>query len=129
MNIQVSTDRFEIPDAPRGIGICWLVVLAPPALWLVQFQISYSLASAPVGSLRQKLALGSGIVTIAIDVILILAAIRVWRVADAHPLDALARIGPRIRFMAVLGMMMGSLFILVTLAQLLANKFITPGHS
>jgi hypothetical protein len=111
---------------PRSEFVLWIGFLGPPLIWLVQFQIKYSLAA------RTTLASRSVVIGISIVALIAVAgcglmASRYHRVAAASPLDQFAGKGQRNRFMATLGMLVSGLFFLLVTAQLLADLFIKPG--
>jgi hypothetical protein len=122
--MQTSTEPRSAQ--PRREFWLWVSTLAPPVIWLVQFQIKYSLAARTTTGARTAVILASVVSLLAVAGCGLMAS-RFHRLADASPLDAFARKGPRIRFMATLGVMSSGLFLLLMVAQLLADWFIKPG--
>jgi hypothetical protein len=116
-------------SAPRASLALWLGLLGPPAVWLIAFEIKYSLAAAPVNSVKHSALIVAGLAALAIIAGLGLLSWREWRLASASPLDRYAGVVARIRFMALLGMMTSALFLLATAAQVLAPFFIAPGKT
>jgi hypothetical protein len=119
---------FHPPRAlqPRsGLGL-WCAALGPPLIWLTQFQVKYSLAPKP-GAGAHVALIATSLVALALVGACGVMALRYHRLADASPLDVLARKAPRIRFMATLGLMFSALFFLLILAQFLAHFFFNPG--
>lgn len=114
-------------SAPRASLALWLAFLGPPWIWLIAFQIKYSLAAAPVESAKHALVRIAGLAALALIGGLGLLSWREWRLARASPLDRYAGVGARIHFMAVVGIMESVIFFLVTFAQVLAPFFIAPG--
>lgn len=128
MTIETQNDREDERAAqPRVSLALWVGMLGAPVVWLMQFQVRYALASAPPGTARHGVMIAAGVVAMMAIAVLAGLSWRHWRVANASPLDRMAAIGGRNRFMAALGLMNSALFFLVTAAQMLADVFIPPG--
>jgi hypothetical protein len=102
-------------------------MLGPPVIWLLQFQIKYSLAARTTFASRATVIAASLIALAAVAACGLMAA-RFHRLAHASPLDQFAQRVTRIRFMATLGVMFSALFFLLIVAQFLADLFIEAGH-
>jgi hypothetical protein len=111
------------PRLERGL---WIGMLGPALLWLVQFQIKYSLAARTTLPSRAVVA-GTSFVALVAVTVCGLISLRYYLLAAASPLDRFAGKVHRTRFMATLGMMFSGLFFLLIVAQLLADLFIKPG--
>jgi hypothetical protein len=113
--------------APQPLAGLWLPLLGPPAIWLVQFEANYALAGSETARRFPGLLPSISFVAAAIVVALALSARSSRRSAAASPLDAMAGVTSRNRFMATCGLMSASLFLLVIVAQGIATFFHEPG--
>lgn len=113
---------------PRRSGAQWLGFLGPPVVWLTQFQIKYTLANAPGGSRAHSALIATGAVAIVAVAALAVMSLRQFRRAGSSPLDQTARVVERSRFLALLGLMSSALFLLVIVAQAVAEWFFVPGE-
>ncbi len=112
----------------RHVKSLWLVLLGPPAVWLVQFQTNYALTAwVCTHGHRSLLTLVSTAALLLIAALAVLAR-REWRIAGAAAPGAstAADTATRSRFFAVLGLLSCGLFALATLAQAVAQFFIEP---
>lgn len=111
---------------PRQGVVLWIGFLGPPVIWLIQFQVKYSLAARTTLVSRTVVIVASLVAMLAVAMCGVMA-LRQHRWANTGPLDEFARIISRIRFMATLGMLASGLFFLLILAQLAADLWIEPG--
>jgi hypothetical protein len=112
---------------PRSLFALWLALLGPPALWLTQFELQYALASQPWAERHPRWLGGPAIVALGAMALLAWAAWRERAEAAASPLDAVAGVAARNRFLSTAGLWTCALFALVTLAQALAHFFFRAG--
>src|SRR2546426_2864705 len=116
-------DARMLPDAERcfsqGMGLLalWLGLLTAPLAWLVNLLLSYTLVLWACSTGRQYTL---HLVTLAM--LLVAAgggcmAWRAWRQAGREWHDEAGGVLPRSRFMAAMGILLSSLFVLVILAQ------------
>ena len=110
----------------QGIGWLWFGILAGPLAFLLNLQLSYMLVQpvcvtahhiilhlVPLGALL--LTVGSGV-----------SAWRNWQRTGQVESSKAAGVLPRSRFMAGVGFLTSSLFIIVIVAQWLPNFILTP---
>jgi hypothetical protein len=125
-------DENTSPDPraqqPRSVLALWVGVLGPPVIWLTQFEIKYVLAARPATSRHAGWLIGVGVVALAVVAMLAVFARRQQRTAGAAPLDQMAGVAARTRFMSMLGQMSCALFALLIIAQGLADFFFEPGE-
>jgi uncharacterized membrane protein YuzA (DUF378 family) len=122
--MQTFTD--ERTAQPRQGFWIWCSMLGPPLVWLTQFEVIYALAPKTGGGARVATIIVGLAAIVAVLVCAVMSS-RYYRLADASPLDVFARKGPRVRFMATLGLMFSALFLLLIVAQLLSNLFLDAG--
>jgi hypothetical protein len=118
-----TNDRAAQPR--QGLAL-WVGFLGPSVIWLIQFQVKYSIAARTTFTSRTVVMVASLVALLAVTACGVVAS-RQHRLANASPLDEFARTGPRIRFMATLGMLTSGLFFLLILAQLAADLWIEAG--
>jgi hypothetical protein len=112
---------------PRSAAALWLGILGPPVIWLTQFEIKYALTAVGRRSEHTPLLIAVAIVAMALVVLCGYVAVRERQLAAASPFDATAGVFARNRFMATLGLMSSAMFLLVTIAQFIADFFFVPG--
>jgi hypothetical protein len=117
------------PDTlpPRSVFALWLGILGPPLIWLSQFEIKYALAGAGHPNQHTGPLIATSVVAAALVLMLAMMATRERRAAAASPLDIASGGVGRNRFMATLGLMSATLFLLLIVAQAVADFFIPPG--
>jgi hypothetical protein len=120
---------FSPTPAPRSLVALWLGVIGPPIVWLAHFEIKYALAGVGDAIKHTPALIATSVVTAAVLLLIAYVAARERRTARTSPLDAEAGVTPRNRFMGTLGLMMCALFLLVTIAQAIADFFFSPGVS
>jgi hypothetical protein len=125
----MHTEPEDLSQRPRTLAAQWLALLGPPVIWLLQFEARYALAANVRGSAANVAMTVIAVAALALIGASALVAFRLWRLAHASPLDRLAGVGERARFVGSLGLASAGLFFLVTAAQLLADFFISPGKS
>src|SRR5688500_15635250 len=92
----VAKHREAQPRHSLGL---WIGILGPAVIWLLQFQIKYSLAARTTLSSRAVVVAVSLMALIGVTVCGLMSS-RHHRLAAASPLDQFAAKTPRIRFMA-----------------------------
>ncbi len=112
---------------PRSLTALWLGILGPPALWLTQFEIKYALAGVGQASRHTPALIATSVIAAALVLLLGYLTVRLRQIAYAAPLDAHAGVTSRNRFMATLGLMSCGMFLLIILAQAIADFFFQPG--
>jgi hypothetical protein len=125
----MNAEPHDTPQRPRTLTAQWFALLGPPVIWLLQFEARYALAANVRGSAANVAMTVIAVAALAFVGACALVAFRQWRLAHASPLHQLAAVGERARFMGALGLASAGLFFLVTVAQLLADFFISPGKS
>lgn len=113
---------------PRSLLALWLGIVGPPVIWLMQFEIRYVLAARPATSRHAGWLIGVWVVALALIATLAALARRQHHAAAAAPLDQIAGVSGRTRFMGLLGLMSCALFALLIVAQGLADFFYEPGE-
>jgi hypothetical protein len=111
-----ATDR-PLRDFPL-----WLGIVGPPLLWLTQFQTIYMLVFPACGQHRNIIIIVTSLV---FSVAIAICGVIAWtnRVPVA---DSLVHVKRARHFMAVLSILSMSIFLIVTLAQLIAALMISP---
>lgn len=118
---QLSSPR-QVSDATNFALI--LAMVGPPLLWLTQFEIIYANVQPACDANSLLLPILSVVLCFALVVIIgLIAAKELWSAQGDEPLSK------RVRFMAGVGIMVCSMFALVTLAQGIAMIFISPCQS
>ena len=117
------------PEAlqPRSHFALWLGIVGPPLVWLTHFQVKYTMAGVGNAPAHGPLLLATSVIAGALVLFLGYIAARERKWADVSPLDETAGIKSRNRFMATLGVMSAGLFLLVIIAQAIADFFFLPG--
>jgi len=113
--------------APRSTAALWLGLLGPPTVWLIQFEINYALTGTGERSRHVPALIATSVIAMAIMLCFGYFAARERRFAAASPLDHMAGLPARNRFMATLGLLSSGLFLLTTIAQFIAEFFFQPG--
>lgn len=118
------------PDTlpPRSLVALWAGILGPPILWLAQFEVKYALAGRATGTHSGAL-MGTSLVTILLIAGLAYLAARERQISRDSPLDDAAGVVPRNHFMATLGLFSCGMFLLVSVAQFIADFFFIAGTS
>lgn len=114
---------------PRSLAALWIGIIGPPLIWLTQFEINYALAGAGHRSRHGPALVATSIVAFALVLLLGYVCARERGIAANSPLDAAAGVVRRNRFMATLGLMTCGLFLLVIIAQFIAQFFFVPGET
>jgi hypothetical protein len=124
-----SADPRKEPSAaePRNVLGLFIGILGPPLLWLAQFEARFALSTAPAGTRRHHAVVVVGFAALILMGAMLFGAYRGRRRAYASPLDQFAAVPRRIEFMSSLGIMSAILFMLATIAQMIADWFIRPG--
>jgi len=105
----------------------WLEMLGPPVLWLIQFQLRYSLVPWCCANGNRSLLWISSGVSVGLALVLVLMAYSSWRSTIPAAEVENATIGQRrARFMAMTGLMNAGLFLLVIVAQAIPVVFVDP---
>ena len=109
--------RITKPGDTKEDAYAWLGILGPPTIWLINFEIIYA-GVLPACASKSKIAL---VVACLICLVLIVGcgflALRELGAPEPHK----AR-----RFMAQVGLMSASLFVLATIAQAIAVFIMDP---
>ena len=106
-------------DRPlRDTGL-WLGMIAPPSVWLIQFQTIYVLVYSACGAQHNFILHFTCAVFFAIIVAFGVYPLRSWSGARADTVVSRTR-----RFMAIIGVMSASLFGLVVIAQWIAAALV-----
>jgi Na+/melibiose symporter-like transporter len=113
--------------SPRSAAALWIGILGPPAIWLTQFETKYALAGAGRRSTHTPALIAVAVVAMACVILCGYIAARERQIAADSPLDAAAGILARNRFLATLGLMSSVMFLLVTIAQFIADFYFLPG--
>jgi hypothetical protein len=112
--------------APRGIALLWAAVLAGPLAWLLALNLQYALVRvACTGGTTLPLHLVT-VVALAVAAGGLLVGWAEWRRMGETPDPEAGGVGPRSRFMCVVGMMTGAIFALAIVAQWLGTLFLNP---
>ena len=98
-------------------------------IWLTQFEIKYALAGSHLAQSHWVFIMGVSLVAALLVSALGFAALREYRVAHASPIDQAAGITHRTRFMCQISLMTCGLFLLVIIAQGIADIFHLRGPS
>jgi hypothetical protein len=122
-----STTPEPRAGQPRWLLALWLEVIGPPIIWLTQFEIKYVLAARPTMGRHSMLLIAVWVVPLALIAMLALFARHQQREAAASPLDRMAGVTERSRFMAMIGLMSCALFALLIIGQGLPDFFFEPG--
>jgi hypothetical protein len=112
---------------PKPPFALWLGMLGPPIVWLTQFEINYALAGVDPGGRGQNAIMVTSFVALACLAGLIALSWHHFRTAGDSPLERFAGVIRRTRFMSFLGLLLGGLFSILTLAQGVAQFFLEPG--
>jgi len=114
-------------DEQKGYLLLWVGVLMSPIVWLIQFQLRYSLVEWVCGQ-QNRLVLH--IISLLFLAIIAGGGILSWRtwVAEgkAFPTDETSGPHERNLFLSLLGVLMSSMFALVTIAQAIAEFMVDP---
>lgn len=117
-------------DDPSSVGrqwVLWTEVLGPPVLWLIQFQIRYALVPWCCANGKRSLLWTTSGGSLALAAVMLVMSWSSWRNTPSPPLTQEAPIGQRrARFMAALGLMSSSLFLLLIAVQAIPVLFIDP---
>jgi hypothetical protein len=117
--------RTDVPDA-RVIRALWIGLLVPPAAFLLNLEVAYALVPTACSSSNQLLVHGVHIVCLALAAAGGASAWQVWRSSGkTWPGDEGGSLG-RNRFMAGMGLLTSSLFILVIAAQWIPSFLMNP---
>jgi hypothetical protein len=127
--MNASANAKERAQQPRLLTAQWLALVGPPLVWLLQFEARYALAGNERGTRGHFAMTAIGIVSLLVIALLGWVARRQWRHAAASPLDRMAGVGDRARFLGMLGLLSSALFFLAVAAQVLAEFFLEPGKS
>src|SRR4051812_8849997 len=127
MKIESRDTRAAARAAPRSLVALWLEMIGPPVIWLTQFEIKYALAGKSSAIRHPTLMIAVTVIALALIALLAVTSIQHQREAATSPLDTMAGVERRNRFMARVGLMSSALFALITIAQGTADFFIAPG--
>jgi hypothetical protein len=109
-------------DRPLRDFALWLGILGPPVLWLTQFQTIYMLVFPACGQHRNVLII---VASVLFGLVIAVCGFIGWSnrvpVADSPP-----RVKKTRHFMAVMSILSMSMFLIVTIAQLIAALIISP---
>jgi hypothetical protein len=109
-------------DRPLRDFALWLGILGPPTLWLTQFQTIYMLVFPACGQRRNVLII---VTSLLFAVGILVCGFIAW--SNRVPVAASP---PRLKttrhFMAVLSILSMSIFVVVTIAQVIAALIISP---
>ena len=109
-------------DRPLRDFALWLGILGPPMLWLTQFQTIYLLVFPACDQHRNVVIIVTSLIfALAIAFCGFVGWINRVPVADALPRAKRTR-----RFMAVLSILSMSIFVIVTIAEVIAAVMISP---
>ena len=125
----MSSSSSERSQQPRMVAAQWLALVGPPLIWLLQFGARYALSGNTSGSPGHIALVVIGVTSLIAIAACVWLAWQQWREAEASPLDRLAAVGERARFMGALGLLIAGLFLLGVCAQMLADLFVRPGMS
>ena len=112
---------------PRSLAALWLGIIGPPIIWLMQFEVKYALSGTGRRETHMPALIATSIIAAALVLFLAYVSARERRLAPSSPLDAKAGVTARNRFMATLGLMSCALFLLLIIAQFIADFYFTPG--
>lgn len=104
------------PGAERSPVRLWILVLGPPVIWAARFMATYGIS--PLACAADALVLLHGITLVSAAAVAALGWVswRDWRAARAA----------RTRAMTLFGLMAAALFLVVIIAEGLANVMIDP---
>lgn len=114
-------------EQPRSLAALWTGIFAPPSIWLVQFQVKYTLSGTGHATKHTPALIATSVIAAAVVVFIGYVAARQRQLAYSSPLDEAAGATARHRFMATLGLMSSVMFLLLIVAQALADFFFQPG--
>jgi hypothetical protein len=126
MQTQQQSQTTARSEAPRWLFALWVEMIGPPIIWMTQFQVKYVLAGKTLASRHPGLLPGTTIVAVALLLLIAVSAWRHRREAAASPLDTMAGAVGRTRFMTMVGVLNAALFLVVTIAQGLADFYFEP---
>jgi hypothetical protein len=118
---------IDTRHAPRSPGLLWAGILGPPIIWLTQFEVKYALAGTGNSPAHGPALIATSVVAFALILLLTYLAARERRLAGESPLDEAGGRVLRIRFMSTLGFLNGLMFLLVVVAQAIADFYFSPG--
>jgi hypothetical protein len=116
-------------SVPRSLVALWLGIVGPPIIWLTQFEAKYALAGVGQAAKHTPALIATSVLAAALVLFLAYTSARERKLAKASPLDAGGGVTSRNRFMGTLGLMMSALFLLLIIAQAIADFFFSPGIS
>ena len=127
MTEQQTVEQPSNPPTSWGTASLWAGVLGAPAAWAVQFEVNYALVPWICGHGWRFLIPLISAIFIVIGIAMFVLTWREWsRVNHAAQSDDQGGESGRRYFMAVLGLLVSSLFTVVILAQGLAVFFLNP---
>ena len=115
------------PSTNARAWALWIEMLGPPVLWLIQFQIRYALVPWCCANGNRSLLWTSSGGSLVLAAVMLMMSWSSWRNTPAPPMTEEAPIGQkRARFMATVGLMSSSLFLLLIAVQAIPVLFIDP---
>jgi hypothetical protein len=126
MQTQHQSQSTGRDAGPRSLFALWVEMIGPPIIWLTQFQVKYVLAGKTLASRHPSLLVGTTIVAVALLLLIAASAWRHRREAAASPLDTMAGVVGRTRFMAMIALLNVALFLVLTVAQGMADFYFEP---
>lgn len=121
----MTTTPQKTGDNQRTLGLL-VAVLGPPLLWLIQFQVHYSLVPWVCLSGNRWALTAASLAAIALALALCAFAWALRRVTTAPQSGGEAALHARYQFLALLGVMSSVLFLLVIVAQAIAQAYYDP---
>lgn len=113
-------------SVPRQVAL-WTEFLGPPVLWLIQFQVRYSLVPWCCAHGNESLLWLLSGVSLALAAVLVLMSWVSWKRTIPSEFAQEATVGQRrARFMAMMGLMTSTLFFLVIATQAIPVFFVNP---
>lgn len=110
----------------RGHARLWVGVIGPPAVWAMRIGAAYILVPYACWADQRWLVHLPTVVGVVATTAITLDAWRLWRRAGGGASAELGDVLARSRFMAAFGIMNGTFWILVMLAEELASIYIDP---
>src|SRR3954468_4844323 len=123
----MNAEKIKPVDERTGYALLWLGVLWAPALWLIQFELRYSLVE-PLCNRGMRFPLY--IVSVVFFIFIALSGLWSWRewarAGKRLPSDEQSGSRERNLFLALLGLLTSALFILLLIAQTIASVMVDP---
>jgi hypothetical protein len=123
----MNAEQIKPVDERTGYRLLWLGVLLAPIVWLIQFQLRYSLVEPLC---HRGIRFPLYIISAVFFILIIMGGLLSWRnwVLAGKRLPSDKQSDPRERnlFLALLGILTSALFALLLIAQTIASIMIDP---